>query len=360
MALSNSSEQIFSKPPERLSGHDLVNYLIDHPQARGNFKWHTLRSCMWRDLLIAQPSFEDVANFKKIILRDGMKIMQVHPQLYHHFEWKKIHTGDWRAFLEKNPEFISAETTAHFRGWDWSEFLKKKPEFAPLCPWEELEIFSWINLIKSKEIFADRCPWDKFRIYHWVRLLGKKRSCLKYFNLKVVPGPEEFVKLLSRCYFGDVFAAKGIFDQDVPDVSTYLILKQMDRENGKRFLKKQYQTANWRFIEALADISPEDSFDVHGKTFMPFYLVLNAPDSLFEKLLPVFDPEMRDPGGNSLLLPALVGGLCGNSLARYEQLLAMGLNPDEKNLAGFSCNDVINYFKNQNTNQHTKGKKHVR
>ena len=85
MALSNSSEQIFSKPPERLSGHDLVNYLIDHPQARGNFKWHTLRSCMWRDLLIAQPSFEDVANFKKIILRDGMKIMQVHPQLYHHF-----------------------------------------------------------------------------------------------------------------------------------------------------------------------------------------------------------------------------------------------------------------------------------
>ena len=93
---------------------------------------------------------------------------------------------------------------------------------------------------------------------------------------------------------------------------------------------------------------------------MPFYLVLNAPDSLFEKLLPVFDPEMRDPGGNSLLLPALVGGLCGNSLARYEQLLAMGLNPDEKNLAGFSCNDVINYFKNQHTNQHTKGKKHVR
>jgi hypothetical protein len=92
---------------------------------------------------------------------------------------------------------------------------------------------------------------------------------------------------------------------------------------------------------------------------MPFYLALYAPDSLFEKLLPVFDLEMRDPGGNSLLLPALVSGLCGNSLARYEQLLAMGLNPDEKNQAGFSCNDVINYFENKNTNQNTKGKKHV-
>ena len=61
--------------PERLSGHKLVDYLIAHPQAQGNFKWHTLRSCMWVRLLSACPGFAPYADHEKISRRDLMKIL---------------------------------------------------------------------------------------------------------------------------------------------------------------------------------------------------------------------------------------------------------------------------------------------
>ena len=74
---------------------------------------------------------------------------------------------------------------------------------------------------------------------------------------------------------------------------------------------------------------------------MPFYMTLMAPDSVFGKLFPVFDLTSRDTGGNSFLLPALIYSLCKEDMSRYEFLLARGLDPDEKNLAGFSCNDLL-------------------
>jgi hypothetical protein len=80
--------------------------------------------------------------------------------------------------------------------------------------------------------------------------------------------------------------------------------------------------------------------DVEGKKYMPFYMTLMAPDSVFEKLAPCFDLSSRDPGGNSLLLPALIHGLCNNSMARYSFLRQQGLDPDEKNIAGFSADDL--------------------
>ena len=48
-----------------------------------------------------------------------------------------------------------------------------------------------------------------------------------------------------------------------------------------------------------------------------------------------------------LLLAALIRGMLSTSMERYELLLEKGLDPDEKNLAGFSCNDVIRFLKNK-------------
>ena len=48
--------------PEMLTGYDLVNYLIANPTVKGNFKFDSLSSSMWSELLIAQPGFADVAN----------------------------------------------------------------------------------------------------------------------------------------------------------------------------------------------------------------------------------------------------------------------------------------------------------
>ena len=52
--------------PERFSGHKLVDYLIANPQAQGNFKWHTLRSCMWTRLLVQCPQFASRCDFGRI------------------------------------------------------------------------------------------------------------------------------------------------------------------------------------------------------------------------------------------------------------------------------------------------------
>ena len=111
----------------------------------------------------------------------------------------------------------------------------------------------------------------------------------------------------------------------------------------KRYLKKQLQSGKWEFVEQLCGLSPEDAMDVEGKKYMPFYMTLMAPDSVFEKLFPYFDLSSRDPGGNSLLLPALVHGLCNNSTERYSFLRLQGLDPDEKNIAGFSADDLAWY-----------------
>ena len=64
--MSEETEKQQSCNPEKLSGHNLVNYLIANPEVRGNFRYHTFLSCMWRNLLIAQPGFADVADFGKI------------------------------------------------------------------------------------------------------------------------------------------------------------------------------------------------------------------------------------------------------------------------------------------------------
>ena len=76
--------------PEKLAGHDLVGYLTDNPEVRGALKWHTLLSCMWRDLLIARPGFADVADFQKIHHRDAFKILMEQPQLAGHFNWQHL------------------------------------------------------------------------------------------------------------------------------------------------------------------------------------------------------------------------------------------------------------------------------
>ena len=115
----------------------------------------------------------------------------------------------------------------------------------------------------------------------------------------------------------------------------------MDRENGKRFLKQQFEKNNWGFVEELYELSPGDATDIYGKKYIPFYMTLMAPDGLFENLFPTFDLTSRDPGGNSFLLPGLVYSMCKDDMSRYEFLLSHGLDPNEKNLAGFSCNDLL-------------------
>ena len=118
----------------------------------------------------------------------------------------------------------------------------------------------------------------------------------------------------------------------------------MDRENSKRFLKKLIQKNNWELADQLAAVSPADVLDLYGRKYIDFYMTLMAPDSVFERLCPIFDLTEKDPAGNTHLLAALVRGLYHNDMSRYNLLLEKGLDPDGKNIAGFSCNDLVAHF----------------
>lgn len=358
--------------PERLSGHNLVKYLLANPDAAGNFKWHTLRSCMWQTLLQSAPQFAPFADYQKITHSDALKIVNTHPDLTSRFPGSKFNIYDWLGFLLASPELISVAPVENFNGFIWSLLLQRHPDLEAHCPWDKFSGTNWCYLLIHHKRFADRCPWEKFTgqdwmvllkhnssyaehcnwsdlvVQHWLSLLFVKKRFLADLKLEYVRHAAEYQKILRCCYFGQVPPPGGLFSHKELDSASYLIYKNMDKENAKRYLKMQYEKGNWAFIEELCDISPEEAIAVDGKKYMPFYLILTAPDSLFKKYFQTVNPDLRDPAGNTLLLPALIYGLTTGDMTRYEFLLSKGLDPEYKNLAGYSCNDAMQHFQVRN------------
>ena len=306
--------------PEKLSKHDLVNYLIANPDAKGNFKFHTFLSCMWRNLLIAQPGFADVADFEKIHHHDIYKILLEQPQLAPYFDFSKLWDGENRCLFLKRPEIANEKTTAFISDYTWSKILRVHTHLGKFCPWNEL--YS----------------------HYWSDILSHNGECLQFFKLEYAKSLNDLSFILYHCYLGDVLPYKKGFEQNIQDAASYLIFKRIDRTNSKKFLKKEIRRNNWEFVEQLCAISPEDALDVYNKKYIPFFMTFEAPDRIFEKLLPLFDLQKKDPAGNSLLMAALVRGLDKEDMSRYNFLLAQGLDPDEKNIAGFSCNDLVKHL----------------
>jgi hypothetical protein len=320
--MSEETKKQQSCNPEKLSGHNLVNYLIANPEVRGNFRYHTFLSCMWRNLLIAQPGFTDVADFEKIHHHDIYKILLEQPQLAPYFDFSKLWDAENRCLFLKRPEIATPETTAY------------------------LYISTWCNILKRHPQLGEFCPWKKFSTTDWCDVLRPNGKCLKYLKLANVASAVSLRTILKHCYLSLEYPVKGFFEQGVSDAASFLIFKQMDRTNSKHFLKKQLAEGNWDFVDDLCSISPEDALDVSSKRYIRFFMTLSAPDHVFEKLFPLFDLKERDSGGNSHLLAALVRGLVSYDLSRYNFLLEQGLDPDEKNMAGFSCNELAAHLEN--------------
>ena len=199
--------------PERFSGHKLVDHLIANPDARGNFKWHTLRSCMWTRLLVQCPQFASwcdfgkitrsdakkilfaqwnlVSGFKKelLTLRDWAELIVVHPELADHCDLNRIRGDGWKMILAKHPELISRCPLEKFSTYDWRSVLPVYPKLADCCPWENFSGFEWSLLLQDKSVFADRCPWSKFNYSNWFHLLRQKPLFMANFTLDMYPDP---------------------------------------------------------------------------------------------------------------------------------------------------------------------------
>ena len=306
--------------PEKLSKHDLVNYLIAHPDAKGNFKFHTFLSCMWRNLLIARPEFIGVADLEKIHHHDMYKILLEQPQLAPYFDFSKLWDGENRCLFTKRPEIATPETTAF------------------------ISDYAWVRIVRVHTHLGKFCPWKNFHIYQWEHVLSHNAECLQFFKLDYVKDAGDIFSVLYDSYLGEVLPYKKDFEQNIQDAASFLIFKRIDRTNSKKFLKKEINSDNWEFVEQLCAISPEDALDVYNKKYIPFFMTLKAPDELFEKFLPFFDLRQKDPAGNSFLMAALVRGLDKGDMSRYNFLLSQELDPDEKNVAGFSCNDLVKHL----------------
>ena len=103
--------------PERLSGHNLVNYLIDNPNATGKFKWHTLRSCMWRNLLLKCPQYAKYGtsdDFQKITHCDALKIVKTNGKLMQFFPQNKFSDYDWLGMILAQPDILPFSPKENF------------------------------------------------------------------------------------------------------------------------------------------------------------------------------------------------------------------------------------------------------
>ena len=334
--------------PETISGHKLVKYLIENPDAAGNFKWHTLLSCMWKDLLIPCPQFAQFADFNKITHYDAVKIVKVHVRMAPKFPQHLFSIYDWIDFIGVAPELAEYYDLSQLYPHHWQLLVCKQKAFADLCPWQKFNGTNWCDLLLRNSSFADKCNWSLLGVGSWHQLLRKKKSLLPYFKLKYLPDAKHLSGIMAGCYLGENRNLKGLFADPPQDAATYLVYKSMDRENGKIFLKKKYATGDWKFIMELFQLSPQEIFEVAGKKDIPFFITLMAPDDIFYKLIDAIDISQRDIGGNTLLFPAVIHDVnCGNS-ERTKYLEKQGLNLDEKNLAGFSCADLHKRLKNKN------------
>ena len=356
------------KTPERFSGHTLVDHLIEHPDAQGNFKWHTLRSCMWRRLLSVCPQYAPHADFGRISTRDAKKILLAQWRLISHCHVKLFTPYDWVELLSAHPELadycdldcligyawvliLQAQPSLEAKcRWEkisvrgWRDLLQKRKEFADRCPWEKFRGGDWTELILSKSAFADRCPWQLLSPQNWLHLIWRKPGFLKHYTLDFFSGPEDYFDLLEASCIGITAPPHGMFEKFSGDVSSYLLCKVMDRENGARYLKKRYANGDWAFLEELFDISPEEVLETMGRKQIPFLIALEAPDPLFQKFFRTVDPTLRDRVGNTLLHYALAHDLHSDGPERSSFMLERGCDPEAKNEAGFSCRDILEHI----------------
>ncbi len=319
------------------------------------------------------------------------KLIHDYPHLIEHYNISEYHWEHLIEIFKENPDVANFFALAYdCNGAQWMSLLTNVPELAYRCPWRRLSCPQWAELLAQQPQFADFCPWGKLTGSYLISMLEAQpqlatkchwekvycqRGILAYlphlahycnwekinfrdffrdyqinlsqFKLENVPSPEGWRQLLDEFYSDKYGCCKGLFADGVDDAATYMIYKSMDKDNAKLFIKKQFSDGNWDFLEDLCDISPEELTHSPGKRKMPFDIALNCPDRIFYKFFQSPKLAIRDKAGNSPLFPALVNDLLNGKLNRFEFLCQKGFDPNEKNLAGFSCNDMIKHYVNK-------------
>ncbi len=278
------------------------------------------------------------------------------PRLGYRCPWGKLTPANWARLVTYHPEITEMCPWEKMVGSYMVQLLEHRPELARWCRWEKLTGPCSVSVMKRLPQFAEKFDWSRLDgmtcqniLSHW-----DKEAVLSYFKLKYLPSIPFFASFWNRRLTDEYFFSgrqfyrrQGLFAGEVNDAASYMIYKVMDPKNAGYFLKDQFAARNWPFLEELCDLSPSVLIEVPGRNKMPFHIALNCPDSLF---YPFFEsgtasPRLQDCYGNSVLFSALIHDLAAGTEDRYHFLLERGYGPDEKNLIGFSCNDVLSFYR---------------
>ena len=340
---------------------------INLPETVKSIATHAFGGCKCIDQVIHDyPHLIRHANVGDYKINDLIDIFKENPDNADFFDLAHDLKGwEWVTLLTQCPELSYRCPWRRLTGSDWAKLLIEQPQFADWCPWYKLTDLYLVDLLKHQGQLAEKCRWDSVipscqteiaallphlsHFCNWEKISVRKlfrdyKVNLSQYKLEYISTPEIWHEMMETFYSDRSGSYKGIFADGVEDVATYMIFKAMDKANAKLFLKCQFECEAWDFLEELCDISPEELTHVPGKNKMPFYIALNAPDNIFYKFFQSGDQHLRDKAGNSVLFPALVHDLLNNGLNRFEFLCQKGFDPDEKNLAGFSCNDMIKHY----------------
>lgn len=144
------------KNPEKLQGKRLIEYLIHHPDAQGNFQLHGITSDLIAELLIKCPQFAPQCDFSQITKDFTGAIIIAQPGLLNRFNPSNV---DWKTVLCNRPE-LAKHLSPDVRLDDdsWIFILSRQPR---LLIYSSLNFTSedWARLIYHQPLLAGRCPW---------------------------------------------------------------------------------------------------------------------------------------------------------------------------------------------------------
>ena len=146
------------KAPEERTGDSLVDYLIEHPNARGNFDFRTVDSGQLARLLSVCPRFADRCNLRKITPRDATAIVTAQPDLVTRFPPKHL---DWGVLLSRHPELVKDRWSAPISRAEWITILCHQPQLWRYSWIREFDSGEWSRLVAFQPTLAEKCPWQK-------------------------------------------------------------------------------------------------------------------------------------------------------------------------------------------------------
>ena len=190
------------KDPEARTGEVLVDYLIGHPDATGNFRFDKLDSGQLRRLLSACPQFADRCHIGRIKAEDVCAVIIAQPGLLDRF---KPTRSDWVQILCHRPELVE-KLPCYLNKSDWHTILRHQPGLWFHSPFHDFDSLEWSELIRDQPTLAKQCPWERLNFIRPWRdsLLLYPEVVLAYredwepFHHTGGYGPENLAPLIAR------------------------------------------------------------------------------------------------------------------------------------------------------------------